>query len=697
MAWLGSWAKRIEITIDNTNIDSDLTHFPVPIVLGTSVGQDDDNDVSCVFDELGSDANRKKIAITKADGTTEIYAEIELWDDANERAVLWVSKSDFTITSASTTTLYLYYDSSQDDNTTYIGDIGDVAAQNVWDSDFLAVWHMKDATTTTIVDSTGNSRTLTKKAEDEPLQVDGAVGYAQQFDGSNDYCTVPHETALDFSDTFTIEGLFKPTNLTQSNKYFLGKGNAKSLIWEYTNNSTEFFSNSYSGTNPRTGTQAVLAVEWNYLAYAYDGSQWTCVKNDSIFLDQARSFALSSSSYDWYFGQSAGGSGITAASYDEWRFSSVKRSNAYLKANYYALNDNLISWGSEDLGGPTLAIDSANNITKSSATITGWLINLATHASLDLYYEWGKTTSYGSTTTPETKTEPVTLSANLSGLERNQVYHFRLVAEAGEDTWYSDDASFYTLPASPVPQLKPSGGTFITNPFKGRQQGSFAGDINYLNNKPYYNLKDSVKDFYTKPVRYLVNSNQVESAFEKPYLDLEYPQMHLNLPLQDWPIDPWPEPRPNPLPPGGGGGVHDTCLACNLVGSGHHTAKCGNEIVGLIHIFPIRFCTSFPYTNEDCQLVIETLDGGIISEMPGMFGWNISRYIIVTPLIERHTIRATFTDGTGNVCTAEVIQKCDQTDCCTLFPDGMFTGFDKENSAETIGYESPATLYVLGG
>jgi hypothetical protein len=60
MAWLSDWSKRVEITVSNTNIDSNLTHFPLLLTLGTSVGTGD-NDVSCIFDELTSDENRKKI------------------------------------------------------------------------------------------------------------------------------------------------------------------------------------------------------------------------------------------------------------------------------------------------------------------------------------------------------------------------------------------------------------------------------------------------------------------------------------------------------------------------------------------------------------------------------------------------------------------------------------------------------------
>ena len=105
MAWLGDWAKRRKITVDKSKIDANLTHFAVPVFLGTSVGIGG-VDVSSIFDEVG--ANSKKIAITKSDGTTQIYGEIEQWDSGSEEAVIWISKSDLVLSSATDTELYIY-------------------------------------------------------------------------------------------------------------------------------------------------------------------------------------------------------------------------------------------------------------------------------------------------------------------------------------------------------------------------------------------------------------------------------------------------------------------------------------------------------------------------------------------------------------------------------------------------------------
>ena len=130
--WLTGWAKRIKSTIDSTDIDSDLTHFPVLVHLSSSAGYNN-VDVTAIFSELGS--NSKKIAVTKDDGTTQMYVEVEEWNytgtPSTSEAWLWVSKSDWTISSTANTDFYIYYDNNKADNTTYVGDPNSTPAENV--------------------------------------------------------------------------------------------------------------------------------------------------------------------------------------------------------------------------------------------------------------------------------------------------------------------------------------------------------------------------------------------------------------------------------------------------------------------------------------------------------------------------------------------------------------------------------------
>ena len=69
--WLQSWEKRVKITINSSDIDEALTDFPLLIYLSNSSSGENSDDVSFIFDEIGS--SRKKIAVTTSDGTTQCY------------------------------------------------------------------------------------------------------------------------------------------------------------------------------------------------------------------------------------------------------------------------------------------------------------------------------------------------------------------------------------------------------------------------------------------------------------------------------------------------------------------------------------------------------------------------------------------------------------------------------------------------
>lgn len=97
-----------------------------------------------VFTEFDADADFDRIAFTTSDGVTQLYADCELFDVSEQKAIYHVSKTGWTVSSSTDTDIYLYYDNTADHNTTYISKSGGTAAQSVWDSDFKAVYHMND-------------------------------------------------------------------------------------------------------------------------------------------------------------------------------------------------------------------------------------------------------------------------------------------------------------------------------------------------------------------------------------------------------------------------------------------------------------------------------------------------------------------------------------------------------------------------
>ncbi len=99
---------------------------------------------------------------------------------------------------------------------------------------------------------------------------------------------------------------------------------------------------------------------------------------------------------------------------------------------------------------PTVRTDSATDITISSATLHGTLLDLGSAPSVRVSFIWG--TSPGALTqetTPQTLTSTGPFSASLSGLCSNTTYYFRAKA-VGDGTAYGTIKSFTTLKVPPT-------------------------------------------------------------------------------------------------------------------------------------------------------------------------------------------------------------------------------------------------------
>ncbi len=108
-------------------------------------------------------------------------------------------------------------------------------------------------------------------------------------------------------------------------------------------------------------------------------------------------------------------------------------------------------------GTPVVITNPATLIASFSATLNG-LVD--PHGlSTTVYFQYGPTTSYGSTTSAQTKNGNTyqNVSANISGLAASTTYHFRSVATNSGGTRFGSDSTFTTLSASGPPVV-------VTNP-----------------------------------------------------------------------------------------------------------------------------------------------------------------------------------------------------------------------------------------
>jgi len=387
MTWLSGWKKRVKLTADHTVIDSDLTDFPALLYISASSGKNN-KDLTFVFDEVG--ANYKKIAVTTGDGVTQCYVEVEKWDAVNEKAWLWVRCP--TLPSTTDTDFYLYYDNSQPDNTTYVGEPGSAPAQNVWDANFKGVWHLDEdpsGTAPQMKDSTSNNNDGTCYGSmTSGDQVAGKINGSLYFDGVDDDVTLSspitgtvHSCSIwvkfDTDPDFVLVG----GSLTHYFLYATSGGLYYNVGGDYVWVDVSWATNTwYHLAVVRNGTSVRF-----YVNGSQQGTEQTLSANTSNSVNTIGSY---SDDDRW----------ATDGIIDEVRISNVARSAAWIKASYHSGNDSLWTWGAQEVSKTlTETLGLSDSVAKRPSVLKTEPLELA-----DVYSRtWTATRSY---------TEPVAFS-----------------------------------------------------------------------------------------------------------------------------------------------------------------------------------------------------------------------------------------------------------------------------------------------
>ena len=112
-----------------------------------------------------------------------------------------------------------------------------------------------------------------------------------------------------------------------------------------------------------------------------------------------------------------------------------------------------------EVSAPTVLTVAASLIAQTSATLNATVNPNGAEVS-ECKFEYGTTTAYGSssscTPTPGSEGSPVAVSASVTGLTANTVYHFRISATNALGTSKGSDKSFKTLPSPPTVATEPA-------------------------------------------------------------------------------------------------------------------------------------------------------------------------------------------------------------------------------------------------
>ena len=517
--WLTGWAYRVPLTIEYSKIESPLDDFPILLHLGGASGTNRAA-LTPVFRRLG--ASSGKIAVTAQDGTSQLYVEVVRWDAANREAYLWAKVPS--VPSASNTSLYLYFDDTQADNTEFVGVTGTSAAQKVWDDHFVGVWHLAESgngSAGEFKDSTGNrndgqggggfgyaSPTLTTAGV--------PMGVAQSFDGLNAYINVPDHDAFSVTTTgqITVSAWLSPASVNQpasAEGYtrWLGKSAVSNTEWQFV-----YYNQSYStrsqwisyynysskgGKGPGDySTGEVPAESWVYvtgtsIASGPDHGIQHVYRNAAVHTGKPDDWQSYGLNYENGSAPVTIGTGWIetgnwwAGRIGEVRISDIARSDAWIAASYYAESDALVSYGLLQSQGamgtpPLVTTTSAGPVGATGATIQGELDALGTAGGVSVGFRFGTTTSYGNEVdgVPASLNGSGTFSASLDGLAPDTTYHYQSVA-VGDGIGYGLDRTFTTPAASgagPLPTFGLDAGDarYASSMFNAQRFENTAGD-----------------------------------------------------------------------------------------------------------------------------------------------------------------------------------------------------------------------------
>lgn len=185
--WDCAWTARRKITFDNSERAETLEGFPVLVRLdATSIDYAQTRD-------RGED-----LRFVDADGVTVLPHEIELWDET-AISFVWVRVPAI---DAHSTTDHVWM---------YFGNPTAEPVENppaVW-SGHRAVYHLGATATGAVgdvVDSTGihHARSGDGEIARFPSRETGKIGFAQSFDGIDDYIRLLDSTEMNFDGAFTI-------------------------------------------------------------------------------------------------------------------------------------------------------------------------------------------------------------------------------------------------------------------------------------------------------------------------------------------------------------------------------------------------------------------------------------------------------------------------------------------------------------
>ncbi len=344
--WLTGRSYRKKITIDHTYVDANLTDFPAYIKVSADVQIGD-----------GAQVDGDDIRFTSSDGITLLSYEEESWTGgagADATANYWVKVP--TVFGFANTDIYIYYGNS--------GAADGQDAVNVWDTNFKGVWHLAETATdegtaaSLYQDSTTNNNDGTQAGPDD---IAGKVYNGQDFDGTNDDVNLAATSTIigsSSSQPFTATAWAK-ADVDPSVRYGIvtAYDSGGDFGWDLRLDASTpaagavFSVGNWNNNTAVSATANFVETDWNHYVGIFDGTNVKVYVNGVLggttgtgAIDGAANTIRIGSDFDRAAGRFFDGR------IDEVHISSGTRSAAWIKFEYYNVNenDNELSWVAQE-------------------------------------------------------------------------------------------------------------------------------------------------------------------------------------------------------------------------------------------------------------------------------------------------------------------------------------------------------------
>ena len=363
----GAFEYRRTITIDYTKLGAsclsdhtDLTDFPVLISITGDTNLKDKANSGHVESSSGYDI----IFRSGADQKTQLYHEIESYSPSAGDLVAWVKVP--TIKHDENTTIYMYYG-----NASMTSAPPASLAQGVWDSNFVAVWHLKEnpgGSAPQMKDSKGSNHGTSQGSMGSEDQVSARANGGLDLDRSeSDYIDATNST-LNVGQTFTLEAWVKRDGTGSETLLTKVRSDQYSFKLSFSSNVLRLDAYTGSGYNNVEGATITDTTSYHHVGAYSNGTNLKVFTDGAVHTNSGSTPAsIPYDSSNLWIGVGRWGSNpvdFLDGRIDEVRISNIARSACWIETEY----KNVTESGFYDVAAETSASPTAINLSTFEAS-----------------------------------------------------------------------------------------------------------------------------------------------------------------------------------------------------------------------------------------------------------------------------------------------------------------------------------------